>query len=291
MKTRFLATLLTALGAVGLTAQVVNQPAAGASGGRQTGATVVNDGSLGGLRARSEGGGFIVRSGFAGQLYDVKSFAVSATDTNVNEVSTRQLSASSVLDDGTTLAVTPGEVAWAVADGPVHAVGSSGLVTTTNVHADTVATVQGAYRSVVGSLGLLVVNVGADDFGTYADDAVDDAWQVRHFGEGSAEAAATADPDGDEQDNLFEYLAGTGPNDGGSSFRLSVGNVGSGSRELVFSPITAGRTYTLEYLAALGTGGFAPVTPFSTADVGGIRTVTDTGADTRRFYRVRISLP
>ena len=68
---------------------------------------------------------------------------------------------------------------------------------------------------------------------------------VRDSQVGSANAVPTADPDGDGQNNLLEYLAGTSPTSSASVSAMSIAKTGTNQRTVNFSPITAGRTYTL----------------------------------------------
>jgi len=63
-----------------------------------------------------------------------------------------------------------------------------------------------------------VINVGNDDFGSYAGDGLDDAWQVSYFGSDNPNAAPGADPDGDFMSNRGEYIAGTIPTNATSHF-------------------------------------------------------------------------
>ena len=69
------------------------------------------------------------------------------------------------------------------------------------------ATASASLSGVTGSLDLTVINLLADNFGSYAGDGIDDDWQVSFFGLDNPNAAPNVDFDGDEQDNLFEFLA------------------------------------------------------------------------------------
>lgn len=264
---------------------------AGTAGGRQTAGTIVVDSAIGGIGGSASVGTFLARHGVAGQLTDLQAVTVSAASTTVNEGATSQLAAAAVFTDASVLPLATSAVAWSVSGGGLASVNSSGLVTAATVYQNTNGVARADYLGQFGTLTLSVVNVGTDDFGTYAGDSVDDAWQVQHFGIGSASAAASADPDGDGQNNLFEYLAGTTPTSGASLFNVTIANTGASQRSVTFSPLAAGRSYTVEYRTNLFTGSFTPASG-GTSSGGGTQTFTDASAtNSARYYRVRISLP
>ena len=72
-----------------------------------------------------------------------------------------------------------------------------------------------------GTLEMTVLNVSNDDFGGYASDGLPDDWQVQYFGENNPNAAPSADPDGDGQNNAYEYVVGTVPSNAASHFSLA----------------------------------------------------------------------
>lgn len=234
------------------------------------------------------------KHGFLGQIYDVATLVISANPTNVNEGATRQLAARALLDDSSILNIAASRVEWSPVSGPVASISAGGLVTAANVYQDTSATVQGTHLGKTALLGLLVRNVGIDDFGTYAGDGVSDAWQVQYFGVGNPNGGAGNDPDGDGQINGYEYVVGSVPNDGTSYFRLRIEPVAGqpAQRNLVFSPRVPGRTYTPQYTLDLSAPAFANLAGISTLDAGPIRTVTDLNAtESNKFYRVHIAIP
>lgn len=142
-----------------------------------------------------------------------------------------------------------------------------------------------------GSFGLNVVNVTSDDCGLYAEDGIDDDWQVTYFGEENPEAAPNRDPDRDGRNNLAESLALTIPTDPSSLFQLRARQTPAqpGSVDLLFGPIRTGRSYTVLYSFDLSPSGWAELTGATQGDDGDERTVTDPGASgPRKFYRVRV---
>jgi len=235
-----------------------------------------------------------MKHGYIGQLYEVSSLVLNATPTTVNEGATRQLNARASLDDATTLNVASSAVTWSLVSGPILSISAGGLATAASVYQNTAATVRGDWRGNTATLGLTVLNVGNDDFGTYAGDGIDDAWQVQYFGVGNPNAGPNGDPDGDGQNTRYEYTVGSIPTDGNSYFRFRIERVpGQPTRKnLIFSPRVAGRTYTPQYKLDLNVPGWDNLGGVSVLDAGPQRTVTDLNAvETNKFYRVRVTIP
>ncbi len=180
-------------------------------GGRQTSASYANVGSVGGASSSSAAGTYQTRHGFAGQLHELQSVVISAAQTNLNEAATQQLSAQAAFQDGSLLSLTPTNVAWSVASGPIASVSANGLATADTVYVNTPAFIRGAYLNSTGLLQVTVVDTNNDNFATYAGDGLDDNWQVFYFGLNNTNAAPTADPDGDGFTNAQELQNGTNP--------------------------------------------------------------------------------
>lgn len=128
-----------------------------------------------------------------------------------------------------------------------------------------------------------------------------DVWRNQHFTVAelthpAKEAAVwgdAADPDSDEQDNGFEFVAGTDPTEVASFFKFQVlGPTGTaGEFRVQFAPAIAGRQYEVQSVSVLDQA-FTALTDSSAQDDGSTRTVTDHAAGSgMRFYRVKISLP
>ena len=238
---------------------------------------------------------FLAKSGYAGQLYDAVAVQVNLVPPTISETSTRQLGTALMLDDETLLPLAPSDVSWSIAGGPLALISTGGAVTAGTVYEDTNASLVGEFADVDGHLALTVLNVGSDDFGSYAGDGLDDDWQVAFFGLDNPDAAPERDPDVDDQDNLFEFTAGLIPTDPTSRFRLRVEKVAAEptQRNLVFDPIVSGRTYAVESSPALVPVNWSPLPgspPIS--DNGTERTVTDLDASGAfKIYRVRITRP
>jgi hypothetical protein len=238
---------------------------------------------------------YMNKGGFVGELYDIVALSVTAPPSNnLNEAASRQLGAAPLADDSTTLALLdPSTVNWSIIGGPITSISSSGLATVGNVYQDTLATVGGTAQSLSGQLNLTILNVTNDDFGAYANDGIDDSWQVQYFGQPpNPLAGPNADVDGTGQTNLFKFVAGLNPLDG-SRFTLSISAVNGqpSQRNVIFQPLVSGRTYDVQFATGLATPNWQALTGTTQSDNGNQRTVTDTSASAPKYYRVQISKP
>ena len=222
---------------------------ADAGGKRANSANYTSDGSAGGITGISivAAPAETAKHGYIGQLYEVAGLVLNAAPLTINEGGTLQLAAFQLLDDSTFLAVPATGVAWSVGSGPLISINTNGLATAGIVYQSTAATAQGSYAGNTGTLGLTVLNVNIDDLPGYSGDAIDDAWQVQYFGlPPNLAAGPLRDPDGDGQNNRFEWIAGLIPTDASSVFKLSIVR-NAGNAILRFGPTVAGRTYTVKY--------------------------------------------
>ena len=277
------------------TSYAVTTEATDSGGRRATSANYTHDGSL------DEAGGVstttaparTAKHGFAAQLYDATGLTLTTASPNVNEGATAQLGAWLALDDSTFLSVAAANVTWSVLSGPLSGVSTAGLATAGVVFQTTPAMAQGQSGGFTGALALSIVNVNTDDFGIYAGDGLGDDWQVQYFGQGNPLAAPGLDPDFDGQTNLFEFTAGLVPTDPASVFRLRTETVpGQPSQgRIIFSPVVAGRTYTVRHRSALDTGTWTDLTGATQSDNGSERTITDQTRPGVRFYQVRVLKP
>ncbi len=271
-----------------------------AGGKRTTSASYTSDGSVGGIVGISTvaAPAGTAKHGYVGQLYDVTGLTLTAATPTVNETATDQLTAWQTLDDLSLLAVPAASITWSVPLGPLT-INTNGLATAGTVYQNTAATAQGLYAGSTGStgtLGLTVVNTLPDNFGSYAGNALDDAWQVQYFGLSNPLAGPLLDPDGDGQNNRFEFIAGLIPTDATSRFKVTIAPVpGQPTQQrIVFDPLvlTNGRTYSVKTLTNLATGTWTTLTGTTQSDTGNQRTVTDPAATgARKFYKVEINKP
>jgi hypothetical protein len=236
----------------------------------------------------------IAKNGYVGQLFDITGLVVAAAQPEVAETASVQLVARYQLDDATFLAIAPNTVTWQILSGPIASIAADGIATTAAVYEDTPATASGTLGTLSGTLALTVLNTIPDNYGSYAGDAIDDAWQIRYFGLDNPLAAPDLDPDGDGETNLFEFIAGVDPTDPNSHFRFRIESVPGepAQKNLIFSPRLEDRTYTALSAETLSAAAFAPLPSFSITDNGDERTLTDLNATVpAKFYRIGISKP
>ena len=122
-------------------------------------------------------------------------------------------------------------------------------------------------------------------------------WQQQHFGcIGCPQAAADADPDGDGQNNLAEFLAGTDPNNAVSGLRILSTEVQSNNVVITWAT-AGGRTNAVQATSGAVDGGYD--TNFT--DIGDLIVIpgsgdattnyTEAGGATNgpaRYYRIRL---
>jgi hypothetical protein len=122
------------------------------------------------------------------------------------------------------------------------------------------------------------------------------AWQTIYFGStNNPNAAAAFDADGTGQNNQFKYVAGLDPTNPASVFRLRIADVPgiSSQKNIIYSPVVTGRTYTVQFTTNLVGSAYTNLTGFSGPQNSGTQaTVTDLNAtQSNKFYRLNISLP
>ena len=264
-------------------------------GRRATSARYTLHGSAGTIGGTSLAGTPVVmaKAGYPAQLYEIMGIVVNAAPASVNEGGTRQLDPAHLLDDATLIAINPALVTWIIDHGPIVSISPGGLATGGLVPQDTPALVKGRLGLLTAGLPLTVLNTIPDNFGAYAGDGLNDDWQVQHFGLPPNPAAAPLlDPDGDGQNNRFEFLAGLIPTDPASVFRQRVARSAQGT-QVIFSPIISGRTYAVTFRSDLSAlPAWAPLPPgMATFQNGDELTVIDSSAHAapQRYYRVEIT--
>ena len=275
----------------------INTDTTDGGGRRATSAAYTNDGSAGGIVGISNVAvpAETAKHGYIAQLSEPAGLSITAASPTVNETATDQLGAWLALDDASFLAVPATGVVWSVLSGPLVSINVSGLATAGTVFQNTAAVAQGISNGFTGALSLTVLNVNIDNFGAYAGDTLDDAWQVQYFGlPPNANAGPLRDPDGDGQTNAFEFTAGLIPTDPNSRFTFTIAPVPGQPAEkaLSFSPVVAGRSYTITAKSPLTAPAWRAITPFAESQIGDMRTITDRDPSaTLKFYRVEITKP
>ncbi|MFT5401664.1 MAG: hypothetical protein ACI9DF_000488 [Verrucomicrobiales bacterium] len=259
-----------------------------AGGQRATSVSYTNHGSVGGIVGISTvvSHAETAKAGYMGQLYEVTGLELSAASMSVNETATVQLSATQVLDDESILTVPATSVTWSVMAGPFSGINANGLATASTVYEDTIATTQGLYAGDTATLDFTVLDTVMDNFGSYASDGIDDDWQKDHFGLSNPLAAPLLDPDGDGDNNLYEYHARLLPNDPTSFLEITLTPAAAeGDALLTLSPGKAGVSYAVSYKDSLLDADWILLTTIGGPD--GILGFTDKEASgLRKFYIV-----
>ena len=127
--------------------------------------------------------------------------------------------------------------------------------------------------------------------GTYADrdhDGLPDFWEQRYFGD-PTNALANADPDGDGQSNLQEYIAGTDPTNRASYFRVSPQSDG-GKGSVLSWPSVTNRLYDIQFTTNLSNGFSEWLTNLPATPPLNSFLDTQHTSQANAFYRVRARL-
>ncbi len=225
--------------------------------------------------------GYMAKSGYVGQLYDVVGLALCAASASVSEEACMQLGATQLLDDSTVLSLGTATPEWSILSGPVASINPSGLATAAAVYQDCPAMVSAAFKGMSGTLSLMILNTNNDSYGTLAGNSQLENWLVQYFGPPpNANAGPNVDADGTGQTNLFKYLAGLNPIDPSSRFMVSIQAVPgqAGQMQIVFNPVVDGRTYTVISATSLNDSNWVTLSGTTQTDNGQQRTVTDLDA-------------
>ena len=244
--------------------------------------------------ASTASGAYAARLGFAGQLFEPLSLFLAATPNTVAEGATRQISAFLVQDESVLVPQAPSSLTWSLVSGPLASITSSGLATGGPVYQTTTATLRGTLGSLGATLDLQVLNTQTDNFGAYAGDGLDDAWQVEFFGLNNPAASPAVDADHDGQINRFEFDAGLSPIDPTSRFLIAFAPVRSQPLAvgILFSPRLPDRTYTVYSSPTPDRTTATPIIPGTIIDNGDQRIVSDPNPGSqRKFYHILITRP
>lgn len=193
--------------------------ASNAGGSSCSSADYENYGSLGGIGGISSTGSPVVmaKHGYIGQLTEASSLALNVAPPSVNEGATSQLSGIATLDDDTVTLLAGTDVVWSVVSGPISSINASGIATADIVYTNQLAAAGGFHLGASNSVTLTVLDSDLDNYGSYADDGINDGWQVQYFDlPPNPDAAPGADPDSDGFANSLEFQVGTVPTNSAS---------------------------------------------------------------------------
>lgn len=264
-----------------------------AAGGISGSASYRQTGSAGGSAvAATSSGTTLARPGYIGQIYEALSLSISPQPAVIPESSSATFSATLGLDDGTTTTFSSGT--WRVIAGPLLTISPQGIASSAAVYQDGSASIRLDADSLSAGRTIPITNVNPDDFGLYAGDGVDDAWQVSWFGLDNPLGIGEGDASATGQSNLFKWMAGLDPLDPASRFQVDIGKPANGSTVISFGPCLSDRRYIV-----LKSRDLVNWTPLPDDTVGGgvggvveTLTVTDTSAATGSFfYRIEVEWP
>lgn len=238
----------------------------------------------------------IARHGYIGQIYELLGYGLLASDYYPPEEGSTQLIPVRTADDGTNLIIPTMGFTFAALEGPIPGISATGLIETATVYESTQAIVGATSDLFVGQLQLtlFVQDTLPDNYSTYAADGLPDAWQRQYFGLDNPLAAPSLDPDGDGQNNRFEYTAGLIPNNPLSRFLFRIESVPGQTthKQLVFSPTFPDRNYVVKSNTVLTDGTWEPLSSEVDDNQQPERRVTDLNAsESKKFYHVEITKP
>ena len=217
------------------------------TGGAQGSADYAQQTTLGGILGTSaDATPSIARAGFSGQLYEPLELQVLPVIALMAEGGERQFGATLLCDDSTTFTPPATDVAWSTPSSSVASVSSSGLVTAAYVYQDSTARLGASYGGIASLLDITIQNTGDDNFRPYHGDGLSDVWQVGWFGENNLAGRADMDPDGDGQDNAFEFLSGYSPLDGTALFKTRALSWDGAVFQMEISRLRPGITYEIQ---------------------------------------------
>lgn len=229
-----------------------------------------------------------LHSGLAGQGYRIAALNLRSDPSfDLPEGTSANMIVELETDAGTIINLPPERTELLVLSGPVTLDDTSDQLDAEFVYTRTLVTVGVGYAGLGDLDSLSVVNTGDDDFGIYAADQVDDAWQVNFFGPDNPDGVGNEDFDGDSQSNRFEFEVGTLPDDPSSTFRVRIDRIANESH-ISFGPVFADRSYTILRSSSLTPASFSAVS-LPTTDDGQTRTAIDSASFSDSiFYQVSV---
>lgn len=280
-------------------------------GSRETPRYTLDDAVGGWAQLSASASGNWVKPDFCGALVDPVQLEVISPAPSIGEGQTFQLASRLRCDDGSLLS-EGFTTDWQVEAGPLLESGD-GWVTGQPVYRHSNAIARATSAGLSGQTTLQVLNTHLDNFGLYAGDQVDDAWQVNNFGLDNPLALGPADPDHDGTDNLYEFTTDTNPNLGTDTFALDIFAEGTTyydvdpenptnicevvhmcdeAIKIGLGPLATGRTYRVERADELMGSAWSGVTNIVVANAESFRYLSSTQSETKTtFYRVIIDHP
>ena len=259
-------------------------------GGHAGGADCSLDSSIGVIGGSATTGPVSVVTG-APLPVTAKTLVVAVAPPAIPEGSSAQLSGVAMLDDNTVNVLNGGDIGWGAVTYPFASVNADGVLTATNVYANTNGVVTAVYLGACTSVCVVVMDTNPDNYGLYAQDEVPDKWQVRYFGTNNPLGVASA-MNLTGHNNLYSYTADLDPSNPESVFAVASISNQPLSRLIFFRTTSTGRVYRLSYATNLVSAVWTnlPDTTW-TPGAAGQMSLCDTNATEVRFYRVQVQVP
>ena len=122
------------------------------------------------------------------------------------------------------------------------------------------------------------------------NDGIPDIWRLRYFGTiSNLLSQANADADGDGVPNILEYKAGTNPVDVQSKFQLLSEKLNTNRNLKLSWNATFGKKYIVESAPSLFSTNWTIIASNLTGKAGICNFIETNAADSKKFYRVRVS--
>lgn len=274
------------------------------SGGSvQSGGDVQITGFVGEPGTVSSGGNVVARQGGNSMIYYATGFSVASDSLTINESgvtdtnSTRtQLRGNVVYDDATLSTLDGAQVAWTApaTDSSLASISADGIAQAATVYQNTPANFVGSYGGIPATNQLMVVNVLPDNYGVWAGDTFNDAWEIAQGMTGAVNPNAM----NNGVPNWQLYAMGfslTQP--APAVMASSVVTNGYLAVSYTRNPYAIGYVFTPQESGNLSVGFATMVNPVSvTNNSGGIDYITTRGsvpinATNRQFLRVRVAQP
>lgn len=274
------------------------------SGGSvQSGGNVQITGFVGEPGTVSSGGDVVARQGGNSMIYYATGFTVTADSLTINEQgasdanSTRtQLRGNVVYDDATLSTVDGAQVAWTAPapNSSLASISALGLAQAATVYQSTAANFIGSYGGIIATSSLTVLNVLPDNYGAWAGDTFDDAWEIAQGMSGAVNPNAM----NNGVPNWQLYAMGYNPAQPAPAvLASSVTTNGYLAVRYTRNPAATGYVFTPQESGNLSVGFATMANPVSvTNNSGGIEYITTRGsvpinATNRQFLRVRVAQP
>jgi len=251
----------------------------------------------------SSGGNVVARQGGNSMIYYATGFSVTSDSADINESgaadthSTRtQLRGNVVYDDATLGALDGAQVAWTApaTDSSLASISADGIAQAATVYQNTPANFVGSYGGIPATNQLMVMNVLPDNYGVWAGDTFDDAWEIAQGMSGAVNPNAL----NNGVPNWQLYAMGFNPAQPAPAvLASSVTTNGYLAVRYTRNPYATGYVFTPQESGNLDVGFATMVNPISSTNlVNGVEQILTLGsvpmsATNKQFLRVRVAQP